>query len=141
MTYTLKQILSLSSTTTPKLVTAQLNADPTYGTGYGYGRPLFQQVFVQAVRANGSAITGVTFKVQGARDPQNPVWFDIPVAFVTDPSGTLATSNMLSVANNSTAESALITESLIGIPLVRVLAQAVAADAVAGDSCTAWVWS
>src|SRR5437879_3927944 len=90
MPFSPKQILKLSSTTSPALVSAAYHADPTLGGGFGYGRPAHQQFFVQVVRANGSPMTGVKLQVQVARDPSSPIWIPIRARLASDASATYA---------------------------------------------------
>ena len=136
----IKRILTISSTTTPALVTAQLNLDATYGAaGWGYGNTAHPVIRIQAVRANGAAMTAVVFQLQASWD--GTTWFIVPcrkASAVTDLT-VVAPTQTMTVANNSTAEDALVGPDLQGIPLLRVLAQAVTADAVAGCSAGAWV--
>ena len=99
MLNSLKQILLLTSATSPALVTAQLNQDPTYGTiGFGYGRPPRQQFFVRTVRAGGSTMTGVTYQIQGCRDTSiaTPIWIPILHIPLSDSSATAVQSTTVS---------------------------------------------
>lgn len=141
MSFAPKQILHLTSTTTPALIMASLSADPTYGGGFGYGRPSRQQFFVQVVRAGGSAMTGVQFQIQVARDPASPIWIPILSVRAGDSVGLAAQTQELDLSAGTTAEDVLITENADGMPLVRLVAQSVTANAATGDSVTGWIWS
>lgn len=138
MSYSPKKILSLSSTTTTKLVASAYHADDTNGSGIGYGRPGRQQIFIQVITSTG-AMTGAKFEVQVARDPTTPVWIPILVVRAGDSTGTATQEPELDVTNG-TAEDILFTENADGCPLLRVVSKAVGGDAGTGDSVTAWTW-
>ena len=140
---TLKRILHLTSATTPHLLDSAYGADPTYGTlGNEYGVQGCRRMFPVAVtRATGSSMTGVSFKLQMCRDAANPVWIDVPTRLLSATTVTTYTSsNTVNVASASTAEDALIAADEPQMPTLRIVAQSVAADAVAGDSCSAYAW-
>ena len=144
MGLTLNKVLSLTSATTPALVTAIYNGDPDNGGGLAWGsvqeRPIFP---IQAVRANNAAITAVKFELQFCRDISAPKWIPVKTVLLSDTEATPAVEQSLAVANNSTAEDALTLPKEIGLPFMpvfRIVAKAVTADAAAGDSCSAWAW-
>jgi hypothetical protein len=142
MPFSPKQILSLSSATTTKLVTSAYHADDTYPNGIGYGVPGRQQFFVQVIRGS-TSMTGVTFQLQGSRDPAAtvPVWIPILTKLLSD-DGTIGftLSQTVSASSASANEDVMITEDCTGIPYIRVVAKSIAADASTGDSCVVRVW-
>ncbi|HLK15585.1 MAG TPA: hypothetical protein VKT78_12340 [Fimbriimonadaceae bacterium] len=140
MPFVPKQILNLSSTTSPALASAAYHSDPKLGGGFGYGRPAHQQFFVQVVRANASPMTGVKFQVQVARDPSSPIWIPIRARKASDVTATFALELEVDASAGSTNEDVLLSDDADGIPLVRVVAKSVGADAGVGDSCSAWAW-
>lgn len=131
----LKRILNITHATTPALVTASYNATTTQP----YGAPRSSLIHIQAIRGGGAAMTAVKFKIQGARDPASPVWVDLMGVRLGDSTATVQAEHTLAVSAGTTAEDAIGTENTRDWPVIRIVAKAVTADAVSGDSAGAWV--
>lgn len=125
------QILDISSTSSPALETASANAT-TKQIGPGQ---LIAPIFVSVTRAGGAAMTGATFRCQISRDGTN--WVTVPTALAS--TGTVATAHNVTASQGTTAYDALLSENWRGVPFVRVTAQAITNDAVAGDSAAAYI--
>lgn len=134
----LQQILALSSTTTPALVSGSFGSDPNVGDGHGWGAVPKTKIRISATRANGSAMTGVKFEVRG-RWTTSSTWRVLPTYEITDTAQTHAVEYSLAVANNSTADTILVVPDGDAALLLEVRAKSVGADAGAGDSCAAWL--
>lgn len=131
----LRQILDISSATTPALEAATAHST----TDHPYGRPRSTLVMVEVTRAAGpSPMTGATFVLYGSRDAVT--WVG-PLRFVkaSDATGTVVTSATVNCAAAGTYAEGLATEETRDWPWIRVTAQATGADAGAGDSAAAWV--
>lgn len=129
----LTSLLSISSTTTPALITA------SYGgtTSLPYGRPRSSLVLIRAIRAG--TMTSVKFKVQGCRDIAAAVWVDLRGVRAGDSTGTVNTEHVLTTGSVSTFEDAIATTETRDWPFIRAVAKSVGADGAAGDSADAWV--
>jgi hypothetical protein len=131
-----KQILNLTSTSTPRLLVAGYGSDQP--TGQPYGRPVDTLIPVAATRAGGSAMTAVNYRARVSRDGTN--WVILPTYKVSDPTKTFAASQSVAVAAGTTVAEGL-NPGADGRKWLYLLveAQAVGADAVAGDSAQAWL--
>lgn len=134
----LVQILNLTSTTTPALVSNAFHADPTWGNGKGllYSRPDRTVIRLQVVRAG--TLTGVVFKVQGSFD--GTTWTTVHGYLASTGAGTDTNAPTVAAGAAGTFEDWFTTADLKDVPLLRVIAESQTANAGAGDSCSAWVW-
>lgn len=128
------QVLLISSTTTPALVSASYNAS----TSIGWGRQRTLLIAIQATRAHLSAMTAVKFEVQGSRDGSTG-WTALIATRLGDSTATAQQEAALTVADATTANDFVSCSVAQNIPFIRVVAKSVTADAGAGDSAAAWV--
>lgn len=131
------RILTLSSTTTPALITASYKSSNVKGKGYGVPRSTL--VMLEATRANGSSMTGVKFQIVVSRTGEDGTWVPVLSVRCGDATGTPAYEHTVSVSNDSTSYDGLQTTNTRDWPYIDVQAKAVGASAGAGDSAGAWL--